>query len=262
VIHDFRSYVAGATYHACHDHLRRKYPRRRRLKDGLRQTLIRDPRFAIWEEAGRSQLCGLAAWRKLAPVERRRPRVQPDEIIRAGLLNEDPGRMKQAELIAAILEHIGAPIELEELTGMVANLCGIKEYELDAAADGDVVERLVAPQIRADDELALREYVARLWEEILQLPQRQRVALLLSLKDAQGRSALSLFPLINVATLRRLAEALELTPEQFGEIWTEIPLNDAAIAARLGLTRQQVINLRKSARERLARRMKMFDEGG
>jgi DNA-directed RNA polymerase specialized sigma24 family protein len=31
VIHDFRSYVAGATYHACHDHLRRKYPRRRRL---------------------------------------------------------------------------------------------------------------------------------------------------------------------------------------------------------------------------------------
>jgi len=35
-----------------------------------------------------------------------------------------------------------------------------------------------------------------------------------------------------------------------------LPLEDAAIAERLGLTRQQVINLRKSARARLARRMR------
>jgi hypothetical protein len=34
-----------------------------------------------------------------------------------------------------------------------------------------------------------------------------------------------------------------------------LPLDDAAIATRLGSTRQQVINLRKAARERLARRL-------
>jgi len=34
-----------------------------------------------------------------------------------------------------------------------------------------------------------------------------------------------------------------------------LPLSDLDIAARLGLSRQQIINLRKSARQRLARRM-------
>ena len=35
----------------------------------------------------------------------------------------------------------------------------------------------------------------------------------------------------------------------------QMPLDDLTIAARLGVTRQQVINLRKSARARLTRRM-------
>jgi hypothetical protein len=38
-------------------------------------------------------------------------------------------------------------------------------------------------------------------------------------------------------------------------LWPELPLDDARIAERLALKRQQVINLRKSGRERLSRRM-------
>lgn len=41
--------------------------------------------------------------------------------------------------------------------------------------------------------------------------------------------------------------------------WNELPLAATMIAELLGETRQQVINLRKSARERLARRMKAFE---
>jgi hypothetical protein len=37
-------------------------------------------------------------------------------------------------------------------------------------------------------------------------------------------------------------------------LWDQLPLDDLSIAARLGVTRQQVINLRKAARARLARR--------
>jgi hypothetical protein len=51
---------------------------------------------------------------------------------------------------------------------------------------------------------------------------------------------------------------LELTGEKFAAIWNELPLEDARIAELLGLTRQQVINARKSGRERLARRLKGF----
>jgi hypothetical protein len=49
-----------------------------------------------------------------------------------------------------------------------------------------------------------------------------------------------------------------LGAEEFANLWNELPLEDASIASLLGVTRQQVINLRKSARERLTRRMKGF----
>jgi hypothetical protein len=42
------------------------------------------------------------------------------------------------------------------------------------------------------------------------------------------------------------------------ELWSELPLEEARIAELLQLTRQQVINARKSARNRLTRRLRGF----
>ena len=52
-----------------------------------------------------------------------------------------------------------------------------------------------------------------------------------------------------------MAVVLAISEEELARIWNRMPLDDLAIAARLELTRQQVINLRQSARVRLARRM-------
>jgi hypothetical protein len=57
-----------------------------------------------------------------------------------------------------------------------------------------------------------------------------------------------------VASFREVAGALETTPPDLAELWNRLPLEDLEIAARLGLDRQQVINLRSTARERLVRR--------
>jgi hypothetical protein len=103
-----------------------------------------------------------------------------------------------------------------------------------------------------------RIFLQRLWEEVRELPLAQRVALLLNLREADGRGCLALFPATGVATLRQIAEALEISAERLAELWLQLPLDDATIAGLLDLTRQQVINLRKSARERLARRLKGF----
>ena len=43
--------------------------------------------------------------------------------------------------------------------------------------------------------------------------------------------------------------------EEFAALWNELPLADNAVAARLGCTRQQVINLRMAARKRLGHRL-------
>src|SRR6185369_8303674 len=66
-----------------------------------------------------------------------------------------------------------------------------------------------------------------------------------------GAGMLWLLPVLGVATLREIARVLEIPDGEFASLWRQIPLDDAAIAERLACTRQQVINLRMSARKRL-----------
>ena len=82
--------------------------------------------------------------------------------------------------------------------------------------------------------------------------------MLLNLKDSEGRGCIALFSITGIATLRELAGVMEMSAEKFAELWNELPLEDSRIAELLGLTRQQVINARKSGRERLGRRLRGF----
>ncbi len=100
------------------------------------------------------------------------------------------------------------------------------------------------------------ERLRRLWRELLQLPVRQRAALLLNLRDAEGHGMIATLPLTGVATMREIAAALEMPAVEFAALWRDLPLEDRRIAELLAITRQQVINLRKCARERLARRLR------
>jgi len=102
-------------------------------------------------------------------------------------------------------------------------------------------------------ELEQQEYLKRVWSEIRALPIRHRIALLLNLKDKSGNCVIILFPLLRIASIRKIAETLEFPAEEFATLWNELPWDDFKIAEYLGLTRQQVINLRQSARARLAR---------
>ncbi len=48
-----------------------------------------------------------------------------------------------------------------------------------------------------------------------------------------------------------------MSAERLARLWNDLPLDDITLAGHLGLTRQQVINLRSDARRRLARRAGM-----
>jgi hypothetical protein len=102
-------------------------------------------------------------------------------------------------------------------------------------------------------------YLESLWLEIRKLPLGQRRALLLNLRDSTGHDMTALFAHTHIATLDEVAEALELTLEEFLELSNELPMEDSVMAIQLGITRQQVINLRTSARRRLARRMRRLE---
>ena len=110
----------------------------------------------------------------------------------------------------------------------------------------------VAPvDILNDDH---RWMLQRTWREVLALPLGQRMALLLNLRAPEGGDALRFFPQTGVAAKDDIADALEMPQAELENLWDALPLDDAAIGVRMGLTRQQVINLRKSARKRLERR--------
>jgi predicted DNA-binding protein (UPF0251 family) len=147
----------------------------------------------------------------------------------------------------------GAPVELDALVSVVADLQGVTDEVLDA--DEGAAQELKDERADVGDALERRQFFARLWEEVCALPVRQRAALLLNLRDIQ-ENVITLLPAMGVASIRAISEALEVPYAEFLRLWNELPLEDAAIAERLGLTRQQVINLRKSARARLARRMR------
>ena len=246
---NFRSYVAVTTYNACNKHLRKKYPQRNGLKNQLRYLFSSHIKLAVWEDSRGELVCGQADWRiendKLA---------SSDDVKRVYERVATPGSNNLVDVVLQALECLGSPIELDEMVGIVAGLTGVKDQQTEPTTGAHHLEA-VDPLASPDRVAEMRDYLKLLWGEIRELPLRQRIALLLNLKDEQGRNQLAAFPVTGVASIRAIAISLEMTDEELASLWNQLPLEDLAIARRLSITRQQVINLRKSARERLHRRM-------
>jgi hypothetical protein len=265
LISNFGSYITAVTYNVCYDYLRQKHPKRWRLKNRVRYLLTNREGLALWAGEDGGWLCGYASWRER---ERAKPRARGEQILlavtesfeAAGLLNSDVRSLPPAELLSHIFKVAEGPLEFEDLVGLVAELWGEVDYaeqiEADITGMATPFDQIPDPRPGVEVELEDRVRLKLIWEEICLLPLPQRVALLLSIRDSQGRSVLTLFQITNTASMRQLAEAMGMPAESFAQMWNDLPLGDATIARHLGATRQQVVNLRLSARKRLARRVR------
>jgi len=256
-IADFRGYIATTAYNACNLYLRQKYPRRSRLKNRLRYLLSHDAAFALWTNDLSGLTCGFAEWRdKAAPATQKlfeNIRQDPVEWSQtAGLSSVGIDRAQLASLLHALFQSCGSPVKLDELVNIVADICREKDQPDESL---DTVMNLAAPSLDLETILEQQHMLASLWQEVCQLPRRQCLALLLNFKDSRGHDLVSLLPYTRTATIEQIAEALDFPLAEFLRLWNKLPLDDATIAELLGATRQQVINLRKCARERLERRM-------
>lgn len=265
VIGNFRSYVAVVAYHACYEHLRQKYPRRHSLKNKLRYLLTQQPEFALWETEPRELIAGLAVWHNAEPPVRNEElwaalREDPKEWAALNWPGRATGNLKPLELLRGFFGAVSGPVEFDELVSVCATIWEVQDAQEESNDEttAEYGDRLADKTANVAAKLEQSQYLQRLWAELQQLPVRQRAAVLLNLRDAQGRGIIALLPLTGVASIRQVAETLELPPLDLAELWAQLPLEDAAIAERLNLTRQQVINLRKAARERLARRMRQY----
>jgi hypothetical protein len=220
----------------------------------LRYVLTHDRDLGLWPSRGGDWHCGRGTLRPQGPFSW--PAVDAEEL--ADALAATPAGWESfgfATQVRSLLMILPRPCRLGDLTAALGERLGLVDRELGAGSGDGVVESLADPGRGPVERLMGREYLARLWGEIVGLPRAQRVALLLNLRDEHGHEMLGLLPLTGVADLPAIAAALELPAGELAEIWPDLPRDDLWIAERLGLTRRQVINLRKSARARLARRM-------
>lgn len=262
-IADLRGMAAVIAHRTCSGWMRRQFPERHALKNRLHYLLTRQRGLALWQGEDGRLLAGFAAWQgeKTAAPPSRLGELSAAEGLAAHLRMLGDGRQQAlADALAAVFNHLGGPVEFDELVSALAPLLGVRDQPIESLPENDDAAALTPAAVESDPawHVEKRIFLQRLWEELRQLPPNQRAALLLNLKDAGGFGCITLFPATGVATLRQLADALEMSAEALARLWNELPIEDARIAELLGLTRQQVINARKSGRERLARRLKGF----
>jgi RNA polymerase sigma factor (sigma-70 family) len=262
-ITDVRGMAAVIAHRTCSRWMRRQFPERHALKNRLQYLLTRQRGLALWQDEDKKVVAGFAVWQgqKKAATSAQLGRLSRNTGPLGRVRSIKTGKPQElGDAVAAILDHVGGPIEFDELVSALAERLGIRDQPLDSIADNEDVVAFQAVSAEPDPswQVEKRIFLQRLWEELQQLPLNQRAALLLNLKDAEGRGCIALFPATGIATLSQLAEALEISSDRFAEVWNDLPLEDAKIAELLGLSRQQVINARKSGRERLTRRLRGF----
>ena len=253
-IDDFAAYVATTATRTCYAHLRARFPARTRFRNQVRYSVSHHP-DTVLESVDDVWSCRSRAIRS-APA---RGSVQqfvdaPGAFLASHRLDRG---MPLASLVAAVLSRLDAGIELDRLVDALAVVLGVVDARAvapSAEAEMHALEQLADPAPDRLRELSDREELETLWQEVAALPVNQRVALLLNLRDPDGGAALHVLPATGVVTRAELARLLEMEPRTLDELWDELPLDDLTIGTRLGLSRQQVINLRKSGRARLARR--------
>lgn len=247
------------------DYLRRTRPNWSRLKRRLVYLLdgkAGGTLFARWKLTA-DWLGGFARWRGLPFLPTSRYHTLQENrqaFCQQALADHAPDQTPLPELLASLCRWLGTPLEINDLTTRIAALQNLGEpavLALEGGPSDNAPERWLAADSeemadRILDSLSDEAFCARLWQIIGALPVRQRVALLLGMTRDE---------LLLLAHGGALAAALEWPLSTLQALWPSLPLADAAIAPYLDATPKQVANLRKCARERIARWLAKTESG-
>lgn len=259
-IANFSGYAAVTTFNVVHAHFRRAHPERQRLRNRIRHVVRQSPHFGLWQSQSGQFVCGHARWAGDGLAEASEadldgiPALWPPVSV---TWNDAIARPQILRVLDHVFDHAQKPVEIERLVEKVAEL-----FRLPVAPSQAAPAERIDETASVESSLVYRSALAEVWREIDLLPPRQRIALLLGVRDENGSPITSLLVVLRIATFDELAAAVELGAEELAAMWDRLPLPDMAIAERLELTRQQVINLRKSARDRLGRRLAFLRGGG
>lgn len=265
-VSDFSRYVGRMSKNVCNTLHRRNNPRWIGVKNRLTYYLSENPQFEMWHGDERRYgeqrllLCGPKSSRRRERSVRNVDAEGLSQFISHDLAATrhpitDPRQLLLSDLVPRIFEYAGGPLVVSEVVTLIVALWDEGEDEHVGIEDGVPFSAEFDYRQGVVTAYEDRQTLRRLWEEIGRLPEAQQKALLLSMRTPQGRDALVLFSHTNTASAEQLADVLGMSVGDLEKLSGSLPLKDVQIAELLGATRQQVINLRVSARKRLGRRL-------
>lgn len=260
-IQNLKAYTASAARSAFGGLLRKSAPGRYRLAGKLKAALDRANGLAIWEKDCR-EIVGYAVWEGKATASPGRLQellARPAEAVEAACQPASAKDLATADLICKVLDWLGGPVEFDRLLSALYIALPSQDLVRDQGAEDERPEPAAAGA-SAEHVLSERSKLEWAWPQILELSLNQRRALLLNAQDSKGDSALLLIAVTLRLSPEELAEALELSVEELCQLACRLPLEDKEIAVLLGVRVDQVIGLRKAAREKLERRKSKIDE--
>ena len=232
-IQDFEGYTATVASNTADRFFAARAPQRARLRNCIRYVLTTEDCFELQEQEKGIWMCS----------------------VRKGAVPNRSGR-KLPGVVFEILTAAKGSLELSELTTLAAAKSGISDQRESLDGQAALVRDTALPFAHTAE---WKQWLEQLWLEVCELPVPQRVALLQNLGSGNGTHAgttLCCIVDLGIASFEALAAVMGMSEGALAEIWNRVPLADNEIAAQLELSRQQVINLRAAARQRLARRMK------
>jgi DNA-directed RNA polymerase specialized sigma24 family protein len=256
-IADLASYIAKTTHNACSEYISNSSYNWQNLKRRVRYVLELHPEFF---HDRTSQLCGLSSWDVSTGFERS---VDLTDLLNNPTIFRKHQRAKQrsseeevVQLLKDIFNYSKQPIELKDLVVIFANNLGPNGIgvllEHNVTSDSlNIASRSPNVEDQKLDYCSARHLI----HLISTLSRHHRLVLLLNLKTDTGYDVIRELVEFGEISDKDLSHLLDMEPNEAFELLNRLPMDDNGIAELLGVSRQQVINYRSTARSMLNRQL-------
>ncbi len=256
-IRNFSAYVSTITFNCRKDFILRKKPVWRHTNHRLKR--LQEETDGDWEfftDDDDNKFVGLKGKSK------ERSKIEFEEIV-SRVREKYPNHLflKIQELVPIILEIADGALTKNALIKAILEVTETTQFE-----EIELPEEMSEYLNHNQDEYLLAErkerYLHIIWAEIRTFPAHLRKVWLLSLKESRKTEAVSLLLKKRIATIKEIADALEVSLEEFSEIFARLPMSSREIADFLDIKNkgktskeQRVDSLRSIARNLLRRRL-------
>jgi hypothetical protein len=259
----FNAYIQTAVQNAVTDYLRKKRPGRRSLDLSLQAALKASSDLAVWQISRSADFtewrCGRHEWRDAF----RSPVLLRNELSLQKKLLQGIVYVSRRESLATIFHIVSAPLLYDDLLNFLAS---VWDVEAPFRASMTEASQLRAPTLTGKvsdlpERIATRiGTLQEIWEAVTKLSTAQAATLLLRLPPSDRVGFLEEFIRLGITNESDIAKAVGLPEAILSDLLPELPLDDRAIADRIGVDFDDVRRIRQDAQRRLER-MRVNVEG-